>query len=647
LSSRTLLDTMSLSIILLACYMQAALAKYDVFVATLTSLNSTVTGEETEVTGEVSIFVTPEGLLGVGSALGLEGNLAGARRLAGLPDCTATNGCGVHVHDGDDCTDSSTQGGHYKESPTASDPWSNIRYESTSSTGGADFSFSVTTLAKDIAGKAFIVHNNAGDRVACGLLMAQTKGVKSVSVAPLSDNTATGEVTLYTTDTQPTKIIGAGRATGLEANLAGSPPSGVANARGVHVHDGLSCAEGDQGGHYTASNATDPWASISYQSTSAQGGATFTFSVTTTALAIGDKPFILHNNAGGRVACGIIEGPYKVFYAELMPCGASSSVTGEVAVFVTPSGLLGAGAATVLEAYLQPAERRLAGLNVVKCQSTTCGVHVHSGSACDTEANRGGHYYTTGTLINTQGGLHYSNPWETTGYKMTDAAGNASFTFSVNTLATDVEGKPVVVHDSDGKCVACGILGLTQSSASATLTELSGSGVTGKVMLYTTDTKIIGAGEASGFEGNLNDDVNCTATNGCGAHVHSGSDCSSATTQGGHYFKEGATDPWASIGYHGTSPQGHGQFVFSVTTSERTVDGKPFIVHNNAGGRVACGVLKGPKGDGAALPSSGTTDGDTATGGSQTALVSGCSGLPVSGTMAVLFAGMFLISAEL
>merc|ERR1712106_999513 len=217
---------------------------YSAYVATLTALDSS------GVIGEVTIFVTPTGLLGVGSAAGLEASLANAANSG--TSCTATNGCGIHVHAGGTiaaCTDTTTQGGHYYTE--AVDPWSAIRYATTTAAGAATFSFSVPTAARSIANKPFIVHNNAGGRVACGLLVEVT-GLKTSSLAQLETSGVTGGITLYTTGT---KVIGAGHADGLEASLADSSAGGTSctatNGCGVHVHSGTACTDtATQGGHY-------------------------------------------------------------------------------------------------------------------------------------------------------------------------------------------------------------------------------------------------------------------------------------------------------------------------------------------------------------------------------------------------------------
>merc|ERR1711939_694524 len=128
----------------------------------------------------------------------------------------------------------------------------------------------------------------------------------------------------------------------------------------------------------------------------------------------------------------------------------------------------------------------------------------------------------------------------------------------------------------------------------AKLMPLSSHGPQGWVAVAVTPTGLVGAGLAKGLEAGLRASpagTNCTATNGCGTHVHSGTACTNASTQGGHYFAANATDPWSSVGYTFTTRQGRALFKFAMETEAQDIAQKPFIIHNNAGGRVACGLL--------------------------------------------------------
>merc|ERR1712194_972494 len=80
------------------------------------------------------------------------------------------NACGIHIHEGKTCDDATQVGGHYFS--VDSDPWGAITYSS-------DFRGRSTGTAKvavgaglDISGRAMVVHDSTGARVACALLPA-------------------------------------------------------------------------------------------------------------------------------------------------------------------------------------------------------------------------------------------------------------------------------------------------------------------------------------------------------------------------------------------------------------------------------------------------------------------------------------------
>mmetsp|Transcript_73716 Transcript_73716/g.116748 ORF Transcript_73716/g.116748 Transcript_73716/m.116748 type:complete len:887 (+) Transcript_73716:103-2763(+) len=551
------------------------------------------------VFGEVTLFTTPTGILGVGTAMGLEANLSAAP--AGT-DCLANNGCGVHVHSGTSCTNSSTQGGHYfGASP---DPWSSIRYANTDSNGSAAFAFHVTTDSTSIDGKPFILHNNAGARVACGII-ARVYDIQAGNLTALSNSGVAGSVTIRSSGSL---IAGAGLTSGLEANLSDASNGGTdctaTNGCGVHVHSGFSCANSSvQEGHLKSLAGLDPWTQIRYSRTSGIGDALFVFAVRTDNALVTGRAFIVHDNSGARVACGILtDAPmssttpttatattttttlasfssYLVYEATIAELGGSG-VSGDIAIFVTPTGLFGAGRASGLERGL------VAGAAVGShCTATNaCGIHVHSGTACTDANTQGGHYF-----------MEASDPWTNTRYSNTDSVGDAIFSFSVATMSTAIEGKPFIVHDNAGARVACGILSFVRNSRSARLSALSNSGVVGSVTIHTTAGLIAGAGWANGLEFDLagpsTGGSDCVEKNGCGVHVHSGSTCDNTVGQGGHLTTIGGFDPWRSVAYSSTSSSGFAHFTFAVKSDNTDVTGKPFVVHSNAGDRVSCGLL--------------------------------------------------------
>ena len=93
-----------------------------------------------------------------------------------------------------------------------------------------------------------------------------------------------------------------------------------------------------------------------------------------------------------------------------------------------------------------------------------------------------------------------------------------------------------------------------------------------------------------------------TNPNGCGIHIHEGTTCDDAGAVGGHYWKHnknfGDVDPWADIRY----TSGADGVVVSTDAIIEMLDGNGYnsvkntgravVIHDENGGRIACGILK-------------------------------------------------------
>jgi hypothetical protein len=89
------------------------------------------------------------------------------------------------------------------------------------------------------------------------------------------------------------------------------------------------------------------------------------------------------------------------------------------------------------------------------------------------------------------------------------------------------------------------------------------------------------------------DDAICTAVpNACGAHIHAGYSCNSTAAQMGHLYDNVTTpvDPWAVERYE-TDSNGVARYNGVVDQGTSNVQGRAFVVHNETGGRIACGIL--------------------------------------------------------
>jgi hypothetical protein len=84
--------------------------------------------------------------------------------------------------------------------------------------------------------------------------------------------------------------------------------------------------------------------------------------------------------------------------------------------------------------------------------------------------------------------------------------------------------------------------------------------------------------------------------NGCGIHFHTGTTCATAAEVGGHYYGNGVTvDPWTgknggSYTYSSTN-KGLSHFSTTYGSDLKNSVGRTVVMHNELGGRIACGFL--------------------------------------------------------
>jgi len=122
----------------------------DLPVATYKAAISEIPGTGSGVTGLVVVFV------GDDSTVGYAGIVEGLMPDLSAFGCNATNGCGVHIHDGKSCENTTLPGGHYFEAPQTVDPWIEERYSSNAN-GTANFA-GVADIGNtnDLEGRAFV-----------------------------------------------------------------------------------------------------------------------------------------------------------------------------------------------------------------------------------------------------------------------------------------------------------------------------------------------------------------------------------------------------------------------------------------------------------------------------------------------------------
>ena len=432
----------------------------------------------------------------------------------------------------------------------------------------------------------------SGNHVWLGTCLSQTLEMKLVMLPVASAITASVTLRSYPgtttsvrgflridSDEAKEQLIITGTATGLEAEVNG----------GIHIHSGFSCDDADLvEGHYFE-GAEDPWLVTTYD-TDAKGLSAISLVVSgftmSGRLPVADRALVLHAADGSRVACGIVTPTSGQFVS-------FSVYPGYTGLYDTPVG-------TLLVEDLGSSSISIQGTVAGFESSVSGGLHIHEGFNCD---NAGGHYF-----------IGTDDPWLLTTYTTgSDGVGsNVSLTVAPYTLHSEypVAHRAVVLHESDGTRVACGVLGAPVELAEVASTSSSKSQVKAGVMLGdypgTTSSGVRGflridsdeamerltiTGTVSGLEASVN---------GAGIHIHSGFSCDDADLVEGHYY-EGLVDPWLVTTY---DTDASGLALISLEVDGYSLLGQRFpvadravVLHAADGSRVACGIVEPTSGE--------------------------------------------------
>jgi len=256
------------------------------------------------------------------------------------PSATA-NSCGIHLHTLIDPTQdacaSGNIGGHYYSG--SSDPWMHIVY------GNKTTGYNMVNEAPNASGKAFVIHDQNGARIACTTfdsysLVALSHSISYCSAAacdiPIYPGYA-GSLTPGVENFRLSQIDVNGTLylswTAINADLSciGETQSAL-NSCGFHLHSGFGCPSQAAGGHLSPSGGMDPWMIARYAYGTHSAGALL---VENTGYTI-DTPavIVIHDIAGARIACASICGSTSVPNSDKADPGAINGFAGS-SVIVT------------------------------------------------------------------------------------------------------------------------------------------------------------------------------------------------------------------------------------------------------------------------------------------------------------------------
>jgi len=234
--------------------------------------------------------------------------------------CTGTgngknNSCGIHIHAGMTCAEA---GAHFYNA--SEDPWATVIY--TASSGqGKNVVVKTGKTQMDNKGRAFVVHDVDGVRVACAILEEDKakSGTSPLYVESFSKYPGYMGTMVVKGSAELTETVGyESVAQFLTFSLMGADKDCSANAVltqnnscGIHVHIGNCSVAADVAGHYynLVTGTTDPWKDIIYTAASTGAvGSSITVQIPTnqTNVNMKDRSVVVHDKMGARIACGNI-----------------------------------------------------------------------------------------------------------------------------------------------------------------------------------------------------------------------------------------------------------------------------------------------------------------------------------------------------
>jgi hypothetical protein len=387
--------------------------------------------------------------------------------------------CGMHIHQGTSCDEAA---GGLLFADGIDNPWLDVHYTATPdgrASGMASIATGLSTV--DVLGRVLAIHDHAGTAIACSIITEMPAVAHATGFVPYAGYAGS----LTTADGGAYPIVSDGTTTKFTYDVIGADPlckdgpaEGVGVSCGLHLHVGTTCEE--MAGDLFFAGETNPWLAVSYTTQGGDGctaesvvsdpascyltGELETVATGLTADEIVGKVFILHDVQGVPYACATVApdiGRAPLYATGFVPyynydtaAEGALSVSGVVSPVVTQAVGVSNSAVVLKGMPAQSFSYELSGVDPACADGATdapnsCGIHVHAGTSCDTDAL--GHYYAPAAG---------SDPWVNVVYTTTpDGKATGTVTGVLTGYpAAEMVGHAVLIHDRTGARVACAIL---------------------------------------------------------------------------------------------------------------------------------------------------------------------------------------------
>lgn len=231
------------------------------------------------------------------------------------------------------------------------------------------------------------------------------------------------------------------------------------------------------------------------------------------------------------------------------------------------------------------------------------GIHVHEGSSCDDATAVLGHWWNKG---------NFDDPWFNSLGAVWKSDENGDVLFGkvrakTGLQSSDVVGRAIVIHDSDGTRIACGLIEPVEQKLAIGTEKMQvkrrGFGV---YPGYTASSPRLRRGSRVSVRTFFNNGYHwqrfCWNLRGLekktegGIHIHAGYSCADKDLVFGHHWNKnslGTDDAWTPVKWN-SDHRGRAKGCATVKTDldASKIAGRAVVVHAAAGARMACGIIE-------------------------------------------------------